>query len=118
MGGTPYKGLYRLVLNDTYDEVVEKIEFTKEDIPTNYNVKVFNIRNQIALDIEGVWHRYDPILKKIELFEEFQAYNHKNLVYHDDTSFWFIDNEGVKKVLFSDLREVNYILDDLQLQND
>lgn len=112
----PYKGLYRLVLNDTYDEVVDKMEFTKENIPTNYNVKVFNIRNQIALDIEGVWHRYDPILKKIELFEEFQAYNHKNLVYHDDTSFWFIDNEGVKKVLFSDLKEVNYILDDLQLQ--
>ena len=112
----PYKGLYRITLNDTYDEVIEKVEFTADDIPTNYNVKVYNIRNQIALDIEGVWHRYDPILKKIELFEEFQGYNHKNLVYHDDGSFWFIDNEGPKKVLFSDLKEVNYILDDMLLQ--
>ncbi len=112
----PYKGLFRIVLNDTYDEVIEKIEFTTEVIPTNYNVKVYNIRNQIALYIEGIWYRYNPIEKKIELFEEFQGYNHKNLIHHDDTFFWFIDNEGSKEVLYTDLKDVDLVLDDIQLQ--
>ncbi|MGB5434846.1 MAG: Two component regulator three Y domain-containing protein [Maribacter sp.] len=112
----PYKGLYRIVLNDTYDEVIEKIEFTTEQIPTNYNVKVYNIRNQIAFDIEGIWYRYDPILKKIELFKEFQNYNHKSLIHHDNAFFWFIDNQGSKEVLYTDLKEINFVLDDIQLQ--
>ena len=112
----PYKGLYRIVLSDTYDEVIEKIEFNTDVIPTNYNLKVYNIRNQIALYIEGVWYRYDPILKKIELFEEFQTFNHKSLVHHDDEFFWFIDNEGSKEVIYTDLKDVDFILNDIQLQ--
>lgn len=112
----PSKGLFRLVLNDNYEKVIEKIEFNKEDIPTNYNVKVYNIRNQIAFNIAGIWHRYDPILKTIGRFKEFQKFNHKDLVHHDDEFFWFIDNEGSKEVLFTDLGDLSFVLDDIQLQ--
>ncbi len=111
-----YKGLYRIVLNDNYDQVIGIQEFNTDVIPNNYNVKVYNIRNQIVLDIAGKWYRYDPILKKIALFEEFQKYNNKDLVQYDDGFFWFIDNEGSKEVIYTDLKEIQIVLDDVQLK--
>lgn len=75
------------------------------------------IKNQIVLYSEGVWYKYDPLLGKILVLEEFQPYNNKNLAHYDDGFFWFIDdeNEGPKEVIYTDLKEQYFILDDTQL---
>ncbi len=111
----PYKGLYRIILNREYNKVVHKQEFGLESIPNNYNIKLFNIKNQIVFYIEGIWYKYDPIVEKIILFEEFQDYNHKDLVHFDENNYWFIDNEGDKELLVTNLRDDQIILQDAQL---
>ncbi|GGW28541.1 helix-turn-helix and ligand-binding sensor domain-containing protein [Arenibacter certesii] len=111
----PYKGLYRLTLNDDYNEVVNKQEFGSAEIPNNYNVKLYNIKNQIVLYSSGIWYKYDPILAEILIFEEFQEYNNKDLVHFDEDHYWFIDNEGSKELLVTDLKEDRFVLEDAQL---
>src|SRR5690606_33309984 len=86
-----------------------------DTIPNIYNVKIFGIKNQIILSSGGIWYKYDPIVGKIILFEEFQNFNHKDLFHFSDGYFWFIDNEGGKEVLVTDLKEDYFILNDTQL---
>ncbi|SHJ38944.1 hypothetical protein SAMN04487911_11951 [Arenibacter nanhaiticus] len=111
----PYKGLYRITLSDDYRSVVQKQEFGPESIPNIYNIKLFKIKNQIVLFSEGVWYKYDPIVGKIIVFEEFQDYNYKELVHFDDDNYWFIDNEGAKELLITNLKKDYFILEDSQL---
>ena len=110
-----YKGLYRLKLSDDYGEVEEIQKFGTADIPNNYNVKLYNIKNQIVLHSDGIWYKYDPILAEIIIFEEFQEYNNMDLVHFDDDHYWFIDNEGSKKLQVTNLREDYFVLEDNQL---
>ncbi len=112
----PYKGVYRVKIDDNYNRVLEIQEFGTEAIPNNYNIKLFNIKNQIVLRSEGIWYKYDPIPGEITQFDEFQPYNNKDLIYYDDDYFWFIDNEGSKEVLQTNLKENHFVLDDEQLR--
>ncbi|MEX0287603.1 MAG: Two component regulator three Y domain-containing protein [Flavobacteriaceae bacterium] len=112
----PYKGFNRLKLNKDRDSILEIQNFTSDAIPNNYNIKLYNIKNQIVLLSEGIWYKFDPILSKITVFEEFEAYNNKDLTHYDQGYFWFIDNEGSKKVISTDLKEDHFILEDVQLQ--
>ncbi len=112
----PYKGLYRLKLNESQDSVLHIQEFKNEVIASNYNVKLFNVKNQIVLYSEGNWYTYNPISGEIESFTELQAYNNKDLVHFSDPYFWFIDNEGNKEVICTDLKGDHFVLADSQLQ--
>lgn len=111
----PYKGLYRVGLSEDYSKIVQKQEFGSADIPNIYNVKLFNIRNQIVLFSEGIWYKYDPILAEIIVFEEFQDYNNKDLVHFDEDYYWFVENEGTKELLVTDLKDDYFVLEDSQL---
>ncbi|HMB65035.1 MAG TPA: LuxR C-terminal-related transcriptional regulator [Eudoraea sp.] len=112
----PYKGVFRMKLNAHHDEVVEIREFNTDEIPNIYNIKLYSIKNQIVLWSEGTWYKYDPILGEIIVFEEFQSFNHKNLIHYGDEYFWFIDHEASKEVIYTNLREDYFVLDDAQLQ--
>ncbi|MCM4167419.1 Two component regulator three Y domain-containing protein [Arenibacter sp. H213] len=111
----PYKGLYRITLNEDYNKVVQKQEFGPEAIQNNYNIKLFNIKNQIVFYSEGIWYKYDPIVGKIIVFEEFQDYNNKDLVHFDNDYYWFINNEGTKELLVTNLKGDYFALEDEQL---
>ncbi|MEM7380305.1 MAG: Two component regulator three Y domain-containing protein [Bacteroidota bacterium] len=112
----PYKGLYRVQLDEGLNTVMKSEEFRDDVIPNIYNVRVYNIKNQIVLLSEGKWYKYDPILGKIEPFQEFQAYNNKNLVHFDEEHYWFIDNDATREVIYTNLKGERLILDDAQLK--
>jgi AraC family chitin signaling transcriptional activator len=103
----PYKGFYRLRLNATLDSVVDIQEFNHDAIPNNYNVKVYNVKNQIVLYADGIWYTYNAILDKIEIFKDFEKYKGNELIYNDGDYFWFIDNENSKEIVYTNLRENN-----------
>lgn len=102
----PYKGLFRIKIGQEYDQIKpEDIQiFSSKDIPNIYNVKVYNIKNQIVIRSEGKWFKYDPIVGKISPFDDFNAYADNDLVYYDEKYFWFIDNEGAKEITITDLK--------------
>lgn len=99
----PYKGLYRLKMDETFSRITEHQDFT-DAIPNGYNVKVYKIQNQILIQSGGIWHTYDPILDKISVFENFGPYNNMKLVSHDQRHFWFVDTQKGKHLVVTDLK--------------
>lgn len=112
----PYKGLYRMTLNDSYDSILTKQRFTTKDIPSSYNAKVYNIKNQIVIQSEGIWHKYDAIADKILKLDDFQRFNDKKLLYHDENYFWFIDDKDSRNILYTDLRKDSLVISEPQMR--
>lgn len=110
----PYKGFYRIKIDQEYEQIVEFREYTTDSIPDNYNIELFNIKNQIVFRNEGHWYKYDPILDRIIGFEEFEAYTNKKLLYHDERHFWFLDRES-KEMAFTDFKGKDLIIEEPQL---
>lgn len=112
----PYKGLFRMRMNDGHSKILDIKEFDTNVIPNIYNIKLYNIKNQIVLSSEGNWYKYDPILKEIVSFEEFNNFKHMNLVFYNDSHYWFLDSDDSKKIVYTDLRKNQFTLDDAQLK--
>src|SRR5690606_29917474 len=109
-------GVQTCALPISFDGVLDIHELAPDVIPNNYNVKIYNIKNQILFDSEGIWYKYDPILDKIAPFEQFKAYNHKDLIYHDDEHFWFMDNDSTKEVIYTNLKDDNLLITGTKLK--
>lgn len=112
----PYKGFYRIHLDDDYAQVVQTQRFNEESAPSEYNVKVYNIKNQMVFSSEGKWFKYNPIGENIVSFEEFSNYSNKELLFFDDTHFWFVDGEGRKSIIYTDLKRDSLMITDLPLR--
>jgi len=112
----PYKGLFKITMNYTHTKVLKFNEIKTGAIPNTYNIKLYNIKNQIILSSEGDWFKYDPISDVISEFEEFQDYKNMDLVNYNATSYWFFDNDNQKKIIHTDLGENQFTLDDAQLR--
>ncbi len=105
-----YKGLYRLSLNKDYTRVAEIKEFGNESLPGIYNVKVYNVKNQIVIRSNGLWFKYDPILGNIVPFEQFNAFGQMDLIHFGEGYFWFSAQGFTKEIYYTDLRDDLYIL--------
>lgn len=112
----PYKGFYKLKLNSTYDSVISSKEYNGKNAPNKYNVKLYNIKNQIVFYSQGEWFKYDPILDKIVTLEEFSSFKNNELLYYNDDHFWFIDNENSKKITYTNFKEDNIIIENQSLK--
>ncbi|MGC1516902.1 MAG: Two component regulator three Y domain-containing protein [Maribacter sp.] len=115
----PYKGFYRLTINDGLTEIVKVETFEDSDLPNNYNVKLFNIKNQIVFYNRGVWFRYDPIQNKIVEFLEFDAYKNRELIYADNEHFWFVEdnnNGNRNEITYTDFKSDSLVISDVQLK--
>lgn len=106
----PYKGLHRMTINNTHDSILSMREFNTDHIPNNYNIKVYNVKSQIVIQSEGVWYKYDPILDKIVVLQEFSVFNNKKLLHHDEKYFWFIDDGDAKNMLYTDLKNDSLVI--------
>lgn len=111
----PYKGFYRVEINNDYEEVLEYKEYNTDSIPDDYNIELFNIKNHIVFNNEGSWHKYDPILDRIVEFEEFKPYKNKKLLYHDEEHFWFLGADEAREVIFADFKGDDLIIAEPQL---
>ncbi|MDT7829378.1 LuxR C-terminal-related transcriptional regulator [Pricia sp. S334] len=101
----PYRGLYRMTIDPDYGQIMEKQKIATDALPSNFNIKLYKIKNQIVIQSGGRWHKYDPILDEITDFEEFRPYDHMRLVHHDRGYFWFIDSERSKELISTDLKK-------------
>ncbi|MGI9549956.1 MAG: Two component regulator three Y domain-containing protein [Aurantibacter sp.] len=110
-----YKGFYRVEVDEGFDEVLEIKEYHTDTIPGNFNIELFNIKNQIVFFDEGMWYKYDPILDRIDQFKEFERFTNKKLLYHDDEHFWFLSGDQAKEIVFSDFRGNDLIIAEPQL---
>ncbi|MEM9648316.1 MAG: Two component regulator three Y domain-containing protein, partial [Bacteroidota bacterium] len=111
----PYKGFYRIQLDDTHSHVVSITQYEDQQEPSAYNVKLYNIKNQIVIRGENSWYKYDPILDRIVAFEEFQKFNDQELLSFDSNHFWFVNREGKKEIIHTDLKRDSLTISDFSL---
>ncbi len=113
----PYKGYYRIHFEgEDYDSIKEIQQFKEAGDPSEYNVKVYNIKNHIVLGSEGLWYRYNPISNRIVEFEEFGDYKGLELLFFDNGHYWFVDGEDQKSIIQTDLKRDSLMVTDLPLR--
>ncbi|WP_418498924.1 LuxR C-terminal-related transcriptional regulator [Flagellimonas sp.] len=113
----PYKGFYRIHFDGgNYDRVGSVQQFDGEGAPSEYNVKIYNIKNHIVLNSEGQWYWYNPIGDQIVTFEEFKEYKDKELLFFDEEHYWFVDGEDKKAIIFTNLKQDSLMVTDLPLR--
>lgn len=113
----PYKGYYRAHFASTeYDRLDDLQEFTHQNAPSEYNVKLYNIKNHIVLNSEGQWYTYNPITDRMETFDEFRNYREKELLFFDDSYYWFVDDDEQKAIIYTNLKADSLMITDLPLR--
>ncbi|TVZ14081.1 LuxR C-terminal-related transcriptional regulator [Maribacter sp. MAR_2009_72] len=112
----PYKGLFKIKMDNTHTKVLSFTEIKTGSIPNTYNIKLYNIKNQIVLSSEGNWYKYDPISDVILEFDEFKEFKNMDLVNYNASNYWFFDNDNQKKIIHTDLIDNQFTLDDAQLR--
>ncbi len=112
----PYKGFYRVHLDDGYENVSNIQQFDEDGAPSPYNVKIFNIKNHIVLNSEGNWYRYNPIEDTIVPFEEFKYYKNKELLFFDEDYYWFVDSDNEKAIIHTNLKGDSLVIADAPLR--
>ncbi len=110
-----YKGLFRFKLNENLSAVEDKVAFGTNVLPNIYNVKLYRIKNQIVIQSEGKWYKYDPLVGEIVLLEEFEPFTDMSLIYEDGEHFWFLKDTETKELLYTDLRENTIAISEAQL---
>lgn len=90
-----YKGLYKLKLSADYSTVISnKYYDEKSGLPSNYNLNLFNLENQIVFASDAGFFTYDNISDK------FSKYNVLNKALGSFASSNKIINAGAKKYWF------------------
>lgn len=89
-----YRSLYRIKYNSDFKVLgVENIS-AKNNIKSDYGVKIFNFRNEILFLINNVWYAYDAMQDKLVRNQLFNANfsNISDIIPVDDDSFMVIKN--------------------------
>ena len=90
-----YKGLYRIELDADLNAVKVTNITETNGLKEDYNVKLFQFKNEIFFYINNNWYKYNAISNKLELFELFGK-NFKNIadiIPIDDTQFLIVKND-------------------------
>ena len=112
----PYKSFFRVHLNDDYSKVIQIQEFNGANLPNKYDVQISNIKNNIVFSSKGSWFKYDPLGDRIVPFNDFKKYNGNELLFFDDSRFWFVHEPGKKELIYTDLRKDSLLITDSQLR--
>lgn len=60
-----YKGLYRVQFDKNYDSIIKIQNYGNKGLSSDYNVRVFKIRNNICFKTNGGWQKYEAIKDSI-----------------------------------------------------
>jgi len=60
-----YKGLYKVKFDDNYDEIVSLENYNKKGVFSDFNVRVYKIKNDICFKTNNGWLKYEPLLDSI-----------------------------------------------------
>ena len=114
------KGVSKLHFDANYDTITSVKNYQDKGINSNYNVRVYNIRNNISFKTNEGWQRYEPILDSIipyDLLNERLGEN-SYIISEDDTELFALKNKGgfIKFTSFDDPYK-DFFLNDVFLKN-
>ncbi len=90
------KGIYRVRFDTNYDTIISIKNYQDKGINSNYNVRVYNIKNIITFKTNEGWQKYEPILDSIVpsklLNEKLGKENY--IISEEDASLFAIKNKN------------------------
>ena len=60
-----YRGLYKIRFSENYDTIMNIRNYQSKGLSSNYNVRVYNIKNNICFKTNFGWQKYEPLLDSI-----------------------------------------------------
>ncbi|MCF8273609.1 MAG: helix-turn-helix transcriptional regulator [Flavobacteriaceae bacterium] len=60
-----YKGLYKIKFDDNYDTISSIENYNKKGVFSDFNVRVYKIKNDICFKTNDGWLKYEPMLDSI-----------------------------------------------------
>ncbi len=64
-----YKGLYRIKFDKNYDSIISIENYKKKGVFSDFNVRLYKIKNEICFKTNDGWLKYQPILDSIIPYE-------------------------------------------------
>ncbi|SFU30767.1 regulatory protein, luxR family [Pustulibacterium marinum] len=89
----PYKGLYRIALNDNMTEA-ELLKFNDHEVRlTDYQTRIHKINDNIVFYVSNKWFTYNKEQNQIIEFDEYKHLNGYKLIFNNEGRYWFIDSD-------------------------
>ena len=60
-----YKGLYKIKFDKNYDTIISIENYNKKGVFSDFNVRVYKIKNDICFKTNNGWMKYEPIIDSI-----------------------------------------------------
>jgi len=60
-----YKGFYKIKFNSAYDSILEIKNYEHKGLSSPYNVRVYELKNNISIKTNAGWQKYEPLLDTI-----------------------------------------------------
>lgn len=60
-----YKGLYRVKFSNNYDSIINLENYGRKGVFSDFNVRVYNIKNEICFKTNDGWMKYEPMIDSI-----------------------------------------------------
>ncbi|WP_420574653.1 LuxR C-terminal-related transcriptional regulator [Kordia sp.] len=64
-----YKGVYKVDFSKYFDSIINITNYGKKGLDSEYNPRVYNLKNDIVFKTNYGWQRYEPILDSIVAFK-------------------------------------------------
>lgn len=64
-----YRGLFKVRFNENYDSIVSIKNYENKGLESNFNVRVYKIKNEICFKTNTGWLRYEPLLDSIVSYD-------------------------------------------------
>ncbi|APY09411.1 transcriptional regulator [Winogradskyella sp. J14-2] len=120
-----YKGVYKVNFNKSYDTITKVTNYGFRGLDSEYNTRVYNIRNDIVFKTNNGWQKYEPLLDSIVPFNLLNKKfgKHSYIISEQSMSpivlkdkkgvirFKYINNDSVETKINNKLIKKRYIVD-------
>lgn len=63
------KGVFRVNFNRNYDSILDVVDYKNKGLISDFNTRVYKIKNEICFKANDGWYRYEPILDSIVSYD-------------------------------------------------
>lgn len=96
-----YNGLYKIKLSPDYDSITSITNYENKGLLSNFNVRVYNIKNNICFKTNYGWQKYEPLLDSIIPYK---------LLNQDigENAYIISDDDNTQLAIKSDMNVINF----------
>lgn len=96
----PYKGVYRIELNEDYTEAIKIDYYGDYKSFHQYKTNIYEVNGSILFYNSNKWFQYFKEKDSIGLSSKFQKFNGKDFIGKENKGGWFIDRSEVEAITY------------------